>query len=148
MNDATGNRRFLCFEVDEIDFTHNINMDNVYAQAKHLFQNGFQYWFDSVETEEVVEHNTQFEVVSYIEELILKWLEPVNVEQLLPQHKWTASEITQYLSGKSSLLVNDANIQKVGKYMKKHNFPRIKTNGVYAYALKEKGERPQIVVAQ
>ena len=115
--------------------------------TEFTFENGFQYWFDSAETEEVVEHNTQFEIVSYVEELILKWLEPVNVEQQLPQHKWTASEITQYLSGKSNLLVNDANIQKVGKFMKKHNFTRLKVEGNYAYALKEKGERPQIVAA-
>jgi len=147
LNDTTGNRRFLSVEVNEIEFNHSINMDNVYAQAKYLFENGFQYWFDSDETQEVIEHNTQFEVASYVEELILKWLEPVNVEQQLPQHKWTASEIAQYLSGKSNLLVNDANIQKVGKYMKKHNFTRVKNTGVYAYALKEKGESLQIVAA-
>lgn len=138
LNDTTGNRRFLCFDVNKIRNGHNIDMDKVYAQAKYLFEHGFQYWFDTDETEKVVENNMQFEVTSYVEELIIKWLEPVNPERKQPQHKWTSTEITQYLSAKSNLVVNDASIQKVGKFMKKHNFTRMKHQDNYVYALKEK----------
>ncbi|UPK68309.1 VapE domain-containing protein [Chitinophaga filiformis] len=138
LNDTTGNRRFLCFDVSEIQFNHSINMDMVYAQAKHLLNSGFPHFFNAEEIEEVAESNEQFQAISYIEELILKWLVPVKIEEETPQHKWTATEIAQFLSGKSNLQVNDSLTQKIGKYMKKYEFPRIKSGGVYVYALKEK----------
>lgn len=84
-----------------------------------FFKNGFKYWFDTEEAEQVIENNLQYEVTSYVEELILKWLEPVDPEKEEPQHKWTSTEISEYLSGKSNLPVNDSTIQKVGKYMKR-----------------------------
>jgi predicted P-loop ATPase len=148
LNDTTGNRRFLCFEVNQINYEHNINMDMVYAQAKALFDNGFQYFFNPEEIEEVSEHNEQFQIVSYLEELILKWFVPINAETEIPQHKWTSTEIAQYLSEKSNFLLNDANIQKIGRYLKKHKFARIKNaDGNYAYAVNEKPQLIQILKA-
>ncbi|WP_217607353.1 VapE domain-containing protein [Chitinophaga sp. GbtcB8] len=147
LNDTTGNRRFLCVEVNEINFAHDINMDNVYSQALALFRAGFQYYFDSNDIEEVEEHNEQFQMVSYIEEMILKWFEPIDPEAATPSLKISATDIADYLAQKSSVTVTDANIQKVGRIMRKHNFRRIKSGGNYVYALKEKGERPQIVAA-
>jgi predicted P-loop ATPase len=147
LNDPTGNRRFLCFEVSAIQYNHNVNMDNVYAQAMSLFKNGFQYYFDSIEIEEVIGHNEQFQIISYVEETLLKCFEPVNPETSRPTYKWSATEIAQYLSAKSNLVVNDATIQKVGRYMKKHNFTRLKVDGNYAYALKEKAAPVQILTA-
>lgn len=147
LNDTTGNRRFLCVEIDEIQFNHNINMDNVYSQAKALLNSGFQHYFDTAEIEVVSEHNEQFQVVSYVEEVILKWFEPIDPEIATPTHKLSATEIAEYLSEKSSITITDANIQKVGKIMKKHNFHRIKS-GTYAYALKEKMTIPQISLSK
>jgi predicted P-loop ATPase len=60
--DLTGNRRFLCFEVDWFENTgnHNMNMDLIFAEAYHLFKNGFQYWFNHEDQIKVEENNKQF----------------------------------------------------------------------------------------
>lgn len=138
LQDTTGNRRFLCFDVKEIDFLHNIKIDMVYAQAKHLLGQGFPYFFNTKETEEVTEHNEQFQAISPVEEMIVKCFEPVDIEKESPALKLTATEIAEYLGKRSTFFINDANIQKIGRIMKKHHFVRIKHQGNYAYALKEK----------
>lgn len=138
LHDTTGNRRFLCFDVSQINFLHGINMDLVYAQAKHLLDNGFPYFFTTEEGEEVSEHNEQFQAISPVEEMILKYFETVDVEKELPPLKLTATEIGEYLSKRAVFLINDASIQKIGRIMKKHNFTRLKYQGNYVYALKEK----------
>lgn len=140
LTDTTGNRRFLCFEVNEIDFHHNIDIDKVYAQAKFLLGNGFQYFFDSDETNEVAEHNEQFQAIGPVEEMILKCFEPVDTNFETPDLKLTATEIGEYLSKKTLFLINDANIQKIGRIMRKHEFSRHKHSGVYVYALNEKNK--------
>lgn len=148
LNDTTGNRRFLCIEVNEIEFNHNINMDNVYSQAKALLDTGFKYHFDAAEIEIVSNHNEQFQVTSYIEEMVLKFFEPIDPAIATPTHKISATDIVEYLAQKSTIVVNDANILKVGKTMKKHNFHRIKHKGNHVYALKEIIANLQIITAK
>lgn len=141
LNDTTGNRRFLCFEVNEINYLHQVNIDNVYAQAKALFESGFQYHFDTAETEAISEHNEQFQMVSYVEELILKYFETVDPETATPTHTLSSTDIAGYLAQKSSIAITDSNIQKIGRVMRKHDFKKIKVKSQYVYALKEKGKR-------
>ena len=49
LHDLTGNRRFLCFETQNINYHHNIPIEQLYSQLLHLFNSGFQYWFDDSE---------------------------------------------------------------------------------------------------
>ncbi|MCK7559078.1 virulence-associated E family protein [Chitinophaga sedimenti] len=138
LNDPTGNRRFLTIEVEEIQHSHSVDMNKVYSQAWHLFKTGFKYYFDGEEIDEILQHNEQFQVTSFIEETMLKWLEPVDPEQASAQHKWTATEIANFLATKTSLIVNEATVQAIGRYMKKYGFVRGKAQGVYIYYLNEK----------
>lgn len=46
LKDLTGNRRFLCFEVEKINIKHGIPINQLFAQIKHLYKDGFQYWFN------------------------------------------------------------------------------------------------------
>jgi predicted P-loop ATPase len=52
LNDSTGSRRFLCFEVEEIQYQHDVDINMIYAQALHLFNEGFRYWFDFPSSQE------------------------------------------------------------------------------------------------
>ena len=49
LNDLTGNRRFLCFEVEHINTQHGIPLDQLFAQLLSLYERGFQYWFNEEE---------------------------------------------------------------------------------------------------
>ena len=77
LHDITGNRRFLCQNVLSIDYSlKNIDLNQVYAQAYHLFNKGFQYWLDPKEQAAVEMQNSQFRAKSIEEELIDIYLEP------------------------------------------------------------------------
>lgn len=72
LSDPTGSRRFLPFEVLDIDINaaQKIDMDLVWAQATHLFKKGLRYWFKDEEVDELNKHNEDFSMISTEEQLI------------------------------------------------------------------------------
>jgi predicted P-loop ATPase len=72
LTDPTGSRRFLPFEVENIDINKakSIDMDKVWAQAYNLFKSGFIYYFNDEEIQELHEGNKAFQVTSQEEQLI------------------------------------------------------------------------------
>ena len=73
LNDTTGSRRFLCFEVEHIEYTHEIDINKVYAQALKLKNEGFRHWFNQEEIKEINANNEQYQLMSPEEELLLTW---------------------------------------------------------------------------
>ena len=75
LNDPTGNRRWLPFEVKRIADPHSFDYmhDSMFAQALYLYKNGFRYWFDEKETEQLTDHVSHFKVPSMEEELLLTY---------------------------------------------------------------------------
>lgn len=135
LNDTTGSRRFLCFEVEAIQYQHHTSMEQVYAQALHLLNNGFKYWFDQEEIKAITENNEQYQLRSPEEELLLTWFETADKENA--SAFLNASQIASKLTEKAKLNVTDGAINKIGKALKKHNYIRLKKNGVFVYAVKE-----------
>ena len=72
LSDTTGTRRWLPFEVENIEspLTTPFDYDGIYAQAYALYQEGFQYWFSSEEIQQLTQHNRQFETVNLERELV------------------------------------------------------------------------------
>lgn len=72
LNDSTGSRRFLPFEVENIfiKMAQELNIDLVWAQAYHLFTSGFRYWFEESEIDELNKRNSEFSMMSQEEELL------------------------------------------------------------------------------
>ena len=134
LNDTTGSRRFLCFEVENIEYTHSIDINKVYAQALSLFTNGFRHWFNQEEIKEINANNEQYQLRSPEEELLLTWFEPVEKE--LATHFLNASQIAQIISSRANMNINDATVNKLGKALKKHQFHRIYKNRAYVYIVK------------
>nr|NQU93505.1 hypothetical protein [Bacteroidota bacterium] len=62
LTDMTGSRRFLAFEVKEINVEKQKSIDHscVYAQAYELYKSGFRYWFNDSEIQELNELNEYF----------------------------------------------------------------------------------------
>ena len=73
LTDITGNRRWLPFEVESIQnpFHTTLPYEYLYAQAKHLVEEGyFAYWFDMEEMDELEKHNEEFRAQENEEELL------------------------------------------------------------------------------
>ena len=75
LTDHTGNRRFLTFEVESIvpPQTYDYGYEGVYAQAYALWRQGFRYWFNEEENDEINRHNSDFEAPNKELELIQKY---------------------------------------------------------------------------
>jgi predicted P-loop ATPase len=135
LNDSTGSRRFLCFEVEEIQYQHDVDINMIYAQALHLFNEGFRYWFDQEEIKAISDNNEQYQLRSPEEELLLTWFEPATKETA--NSFLNASQIASKLAEKAKITLTDGTINKLGKALKKHNFIRISKKTGYVYAVKE-----------
>lgn len=70
LNDPTGNRRFLCISAQEINADHNIDMQRVFAQAKHFLLCGETHWFNSKENNEITMNSLEFSYTTLEEEVI------------------------------------------------------------------------------
>ena len=72
LSDATGNRRWLPFEVESISSPRQfpLNYAGIYAQAYRLWRDGFQYWFSQAEIQRLSMHNEQFETPRLERELV------------------------------------------------------------------------------
>ena len=72
LTDRTGNRRWLPFEVEDIQnpFYTLLPYDMIYAQAWQLVQEGFNYWFDQDDIAVLEQHNEAFRMQDSEEQLL------------------------------------------------------------------------------
>jgi hypothetical protein len=162
LNDSTGSRRFLCFEVETIQYQHTVDIHLVMAQALYLFRIDFKYWFDQDEIKEITANNEQYQLRSPEEELLLTWFQPVYKNEkgiYLPKDTllspslplggsgWAvdsgqylylnSSQIAAKLAEKAKLTISEGAINKIGKALNKHKFIKIFRKGSPVYVLKE-----------
>jgi hypothetical protein len=135
LNDTTGSRRFLCFELEGIQYQHKVDINLAFSQALFLFKSGFRHWFDQEEIKLITENNEQYQLHSPEEELLLTWFEPCEREKA--SLFLNASQIGAKLAEKAKINLNDGTINKIGKALKKHNFVKLMRKGSPVYALKE-----------
>jgi molybdopterin-guanine dinucleotide biosynthesis protein len=135
LNDSTGSRRFLCFELEGIKYQHDVDINMAFSQALFLFKSGFRFWFDQEEIKNITANNEQYQLHSPEEELLLTWFEPCPKEEATLF--LNASQIAAKLADRTKLNLNDGTINKLGKALKKHNFIKISKKTGYVYAVKE-----------
>ncbi len=122
LTDQTGNRRWLPFHVISIDspFTHTMPYDGMYAQAYHLLKNGFNYWFDTADTDAMEQHVTEFMIPTSEEQLIPLYYSPASDSE--PGAKFlTLAEISAKITGAGNLKKNP-DPRRLGAIMTKLGF--------------------------
>ena len=130
IDDDTGTRRWLPFEVESIrsPYEYPIHHDEIFAQAYHLYQSGFRYWFEKKEMDVVQLHNKRFEVSKPEQELVSKYYRvPAKDEACVFV---SASEIMQTIGG---LLINRLTPNKLGRVMKSMGFVSQRSRGERGY---------------
>jgi predicted P-loop ATPase len=130
LSDPTGTRRWLPFEVENIDspMSTPFNYEGIYSQAYALYRQGFRYWFDRNEILRLSQHNQQFETARSEQELIDEYFrQPVGIEggEYLP-----ASVILQLVGGTS---MKDINATKLGRALTAMGFESKMTRGIRRY---------------
>lgn len=134
LRDPTGSRRWLIFWADKIDKDHEVPIDRVIAQAKHLYDSGFQYWFDQEENKEIEKRNEEHRVTSMEEEVLLKYFEPRSKENA--DVFLNATEILEELQAAAEKIHFDKGAKvKMGGILSRNGFQRFKRMNFYRYAI-------------
>ena len=66
-----GNRRFLPSSIISLDYRTPVNYEGVYAQAHALLKQGYQYWYEGEEIDELNRHNELHRMKDPVEENLL-----------------------------------------------------------------------------
>ncbi len=137
LTDPTGSRRFLPFEVLNIDIqsAKKININKVYSEAFELLKQGFRYWFNEAEITELHKQNEQFQVQTIEYEMLLKGFEKPNKAE---NCYYTTSEILEYLRTYTHLKLQE---KRMGEALRKSGFERlsrrIQGNPMYVYHIRK-----------
>ena len=135
LNDTTGSRRFLCFDVSSIQYDHQVDVANVYAQALALVKEGFRFYFDRDEIIRITSNNEQYQIRSPEEELLLTWFDIADRETA--NNFLNTTQIAAKLADKAKLDITDGTVMKLGKALKKHGYLRLSKKSGYVYAVRE-----------
>ncbi len=130
IDDDTGTRRWLPFEVDHIlpPMDSPVTPDEVFAQAYRLYQKGYKYWFSEMEMDMIRQHNKRFEVAKPELELISKYFYvPGEGEQ---GEFVSSTEILQTVGG---LLTSHLTLNKLGRAMTTLGFESMRSRGRRGY---------------
>lgn len=137
LTDPTGSRRFLPFEVEDIDIetAKRVDMDRVYSEAVWYWKNGYRYWFNENEIVELHRENDAFHVQTVEYEMLLKGFEKPEEEA---DSFITTSEILDYLRNYTHLSLQP---KQMGEALKKAGFERkskrIQGNPMYVYCIRK-----------
>lgn len=130
LNDLSGNRRWLPFEVESIDspFDNPIDYAGVYAQAYALWKGGFHYWFESDEIDAVNLHNRYFEVPCLERELV-----QVHYRRPRPGEDCEFLTNAQILSHINAGIRQTLSPTRLGQVMKQEGYEAIRSGGRRGY---------------
>lgn len=146
LTDPTGSRRFLPFEVVQIDIDAalSINMDDVYSEVLWLYENNFRYWFVDEEIEELHKYSQQFHVQTLEYEMLIQGFESPNPEE---NNFMTTAQVINYLTIFSPLKLSE---KRMGEALRKVGYIRTerrinKSSGpVYGYLIRKIKPNPFI----
>lgn len=135
LTDDTGNRRWLPFEMEDIDspWEADIPYEGIYSQTYALYQDiNFRYWFTDKEIQQLRGHVQQFEVPRPEYELILTYYrKPVGLERGV----YTTSSQIIGRFGNTSLRLS---LQKVGRAMRELGFRQVKASNANYWVVVER----------
>lgn len=133
LHDTTGNRRFLCFYVNSIQFI-DINYPQLYAQIKFLLNKpDYRYWFTQSENRQLEENNEDFLFHSPEEEMVLTHIrKPERFEKI---QYLTVSEIAELIKERTGYQYSTGAKVQLGKVLTKHDFDFKKGRNGRRYAV-------------
>lgn len=131
LTDTTGNRRWLVFKVNEINYQHNINPDLFWSQAYALYKSGERGWFDTEDIKKINKRNERFRYITMEEELLCRFFK-------FPKKKkkgeyLSSTEIIRKIIEKEPNFNTKLTAQKMGKSLAKHSKDSYMKSGVNRY---------------
>ena len=135
LTDITGNRRWLVFEVEDIDnpLQHPFNYTGIYSQAMALWKSGFCYWFEQQEINALNVRNVEFEVPNLEEELVLTYF-----RQPFEGCKASFMKVAEVLERINAGIRHPLSPIRLGLVMARLGFPSVKRKTGRGYLVVER----------
>ena len=133
LQDMEGNRRFLLSTVESVDLSQKVNHAGVYAQAFYLLMNGFQYWFEGDEIQDINLRNENYRMKEPAEELFYVHFRQATAADYMA--KWyPAAQIMAYLGSVSRINQDVYTQNTIVKVLERDGFcKRLGTSGLTEY---------------
>lgn len=137
LKDYGGNRRFLVIPVKQIDYHTRVNYKGVYAQALRLIEDGFRYWFEGNEIDNINSRNERHRMKDPLEENLFIYFRPVNDKD--SEGKWLpAAAMLSTLSVFGRTQANAQSQQVLVQILERNGFKkRENSNGITEYGVVE-----------
>lgn len=116
LHDTTGNRRYWTIDCAHIDHSHDLDMQQVWAEVYELFKRGEGYYLTPDEMTALNAHNEAFQVIDPIEERI-----QVRLAWDCPQSEWEWKTTTEILLQIGMDRPTQSDATKAGAYIRKMN---------------------------
>lgn len=116
LHDTTGNRRFWTIECESINYEHNIDMQQLWAEVTELWKAGESWFLTKAEMAMLNDHNESFMAVDPVEERIgseLDWDSETD--------KWKWKTVSQVLQEIKFDKPNQGDLNKASREITKRN---------------------------
>jgi len=123
--DKTGNSRFWVIPVTEIDYDHEIDMQQVFAQLKVQLDNGSIWWLNPEEEAQLTELNKDYRAVSVLEEKLLTIF-----DGKLSEEQWSRMSATEVLETLGYSRPPNHLCRECGGILREHFGQPKKSNGI------------------
>lgn len=124
LKDDSGNRRFWVVETSEIEYLHDIDMQQVWAHVLHLWRNGERSYLSADERQLLDKSNEEY-------------MEHDPMEEELGRYDWNAHSSTWRRMSATDILrelkytsPNRGQATQLGKYLRKRGLVPHKSNGI------------------
>jgi predicted P-loop ATPase len=143
LNDPTGSRRFLCFEVSKFEKECGASIEQVYSQVLALFKSGEQHYFDGEDNNLIQANNSKFEQILMEEEWVKQLFLPCDPTKEVCEYM-NASDVAVVIRDTYKQNVGISNINNIGRAMTKLAFSTAKKDGYKKYVLKRQNKSEQL----
>ena len=127
LQDIGGNRRFLPSAVKSLDYRTPVNYEGIYAQAYALLKEGYKYWYEGEEIEELNRHNEQHRMKDPVEENLFVYFRKPEEEDM--HVKWMpAAAILSKIAIFGKIQVNRQTTQTLVLSLEKYRFETRRDN--------------------
>lgn len=129
LRDETGSRRFLTIPCDEINYNHDVDLDQLWGQVYNMFLEGYTYYFTPEENDIITANNERYKVKSDIQ-LYIEMYFDIYPDQELDTFEamtsksatgefLTSKEIAEYINNQKSDTEDRLTPIQIGKTLKK-----------------------------
>ena len=122
--DQTGNSRFWTIPLVQIDYDHDIDMQQVFAQLHEELQRGATWWLTPDEDKRLDELNEAHRYISITEERVLSVLNPA-----LSEDKWKNKTAFEILTAAGYRNPSNHNAQECCTFLRKKGYQEKKIQG-------------------